>query len=168
MKPSRLWLAITAVLFVGWLGWLGWMVWTLRQEAAEGGGQPIILSRPQFLVASVVVTAEVKERADQPTTATVTAVHWPRNEETAKLVGRTIDVAGLGGSRGLGAAGAYILPLMGGVNDYRVAPTPASPGFPPNASKSGEPGPPRVYPSTPHTREQLEQIRSRLALEAER
>jgi hypothetical protein len=65
-------------------------------------------------------------------------------------------------SRGLAGAGSYIVPLLNGRNSYRVTPTPPSPGNPPLASQPGEPGPPRVYASTPSVQEQLEAIRQKL------
>ena len=47
--------------------------------------------------------------------------------------------------------GEYILPLERlGENGYQVVPLPRSPGFP-----SGRP---RIYPSTPQTREQVKEI----------
>lgn len=159
MQRSRVWLVLTAVLFVAWLGYLGYRVWTLRQEAAEGGGQPIILSRPQFLIASLVVSAEVEGKDRQPLSAKVIEIHWPDNEEMRKLVGQTIEVDNIGESQGLSGAGTYLLPLLSAADGYRVAPTPPSPGYPPSVGRPGEPGPPRVYPRVPATLHQLEQIR---------
>lgn len=112
MQRSQVWLILTAVLFVAWLGYLGYWVLALRREAAEGGGQPIILSRPQFLVASLVVSAEVAGKDQQPLTAKVLEVYWPSNEETRKLVGQSIKVDNLGESEGLSGAGTYLLPLL--------------------------------------------------------
>jgi hypothetical protein len=162
MQRSRPWLIITAALFAAWMGWLGYMVLTVRREAAEGGGEPVVLSRPQFLVASLVVTAAVEGKDRKPDTAKVVEVHWPDNEETRQLVGRTVEVANLAASQGLAGAGTYLLPLQDTADGYRVAPTPPSPGYPPVANQRGDLGPPRIYPSTPHVREQLDQIRARL------
>lgn len=162
MQRSQVWLILTAVLFVAWLGYLGYWVLALRREAAEGGGQPIILSRPQFLVASLVVSAEVAGKDQQPLTAKVLEVYWPSNEETRKLVGQSIKVDNLGESEGLSGAGTYLLPLLSAGDGYRVTPTPPSPGYPPSVGRPGEPGPPRVYPRVPSTVRQLEQIQKEL------
>jgi hypothetical protein len=42
--------------------------------------------------------------------------------------------------------GAYVLPLSRDGNQYRITPTPPSPGFPSDGPP--RPGPPRFYPAT--------------------
>jgi hypothetical protein len=160
MDKARLKLVVAAVLFAGWIGYLAYLVVGLaQQEPAGPDGKPVVLSRPQFLVATLVVTAEVEDRTDRPTRAIVKAVHWPQNAETAALVDQTVEVRNLARSEGLNEAGRYILPLWSERDTFQVAPTPPSPGYPPGGP-SREAGPSRVYLSTPHTQEQLEQIRA--------
>ncbi len=149
MKARALWLIATSVLFLGWLGWLGYLAWTTSR--------PIVLSRPQLLISTVDVIAEVQEKAGKPSDhATVLEVHWPPSGPEQKLVGKTIRVVNLPESefKWIGP-GQYILPLVKDGNAYRVAEIPPSPGF--DSDLHGER--PRIYPRTPETIKQLDSIR---------
>ena len=149
MKARALWLIATSVLFLAWLGWLGYLAWTTSR--------PIVLSRPQLLVSTVDVIAEVQEKDGKPADqAKVLEVHWPPNGPEQKLVGQTIHVVNLPESefKWIGP-GQYILPLVKDGNAYRVAEIPLSPGFDPDLH--GEH--PRIYPRTAETIKQLDSIR---------
>jgi hypothetical protein len=174
VRPGVGRLLLTALLFVGWLGYLGYLVATrpltvddFRQRFWDGG-QPLVLSRPQLLVSDLDVIAHV----DDPTKPVVVReVLYPAGEQKV-LPGNSITVANLGDCRpppreaGQPAPadwtgpGDYLLPLLrwteGGETRYKVAPTPPSPGYPPQ--RGLEPGPPRIYPDKPQTRAQYSQI----------
>src|SRR5262245_56647666 len=53
MKPSRVRLAVCALLFLGWIGWLVYLSATTTR--------PVVLSRPQFLAADLYVVAELRQ-----------------------------------------------------------------------------------------------------------
>jgi hypothetical protein len=151
MKAAALRLALAGVLFAAWIGWLVSLVYSMKASVPPGGSRPIVLSRPQFLVSSLDVSADVPAIDADPAEVTVREVFWPNTEQD--LVGKRLKVSHLSECREdwLGP-GEYILPLERlGENGYQVVPLPRSPGFP-----SGRP---RIYPSTPQTREQLKGIR---------
>src|SRR5581483_9291630 len=139
-----------SVLFLAWIGWLLYLVLNTRH--------PIILSRPQFLVANLYVVAQVNGSAQEADgKASVLRVPWALTAADEKLKGteitiRYLDEAGLPGWEG---AGEYILPLVrdkdGG---FRLALTPTSPGY--------SPGNPldrlRIYSVTPQALAQLDEI----------
>jgi hypothetical protein len=151
MKPAALRLTLAGVLFVAWIGWLVYLVYTMKASVPSGATRPVVLSRPQFLVSSLDVSADVPEIDRNPVEVTVREVFWPSTEQ--ELVGKKIKVSHLSECReDWTGPGEYILPLERlGENGYQVVPLPRSPGFP-----SGRP---RIYPSTPQTREQLQEIR---------
>jgi hypothetical protein len=120
-----------------------------------------VLSRPQFLIADLVVTADIDARDRKPTTVKIKQVHWSRGIGHEKWADQTILIDNLTASEGLGQAGEYIVPLVQGQGTFRVAVTPPSPGFS-HQSHPGERDAGRVYPSTPSTRAQLDQIRTQL------
>jgi hypothetical protein len=151
MKPATLRLTLAGVLFAAWIGWLVYLVYTMKASVPRGGTRPIVLSRPQFLVSSLDVSADAPEIDKDPAEVTVREVFWPTTEQD--LVDKKIKVSHLSECREdwLGP-GEYILPLERlGESGYQVVPLPRSPGFP-----SGRP---RIYPSTPQTRAQLKEIR---------
>jgi hypothetical protein len=145
MKPAVLRLLLAGLLFFGWIGYLSYLAATVRQ--------PIVLSRPQFLISQLDVLAAV-ERGDGEgeLRVKVLEVHWPRDEATRQLDGTTIAVADLAECEGYKGPGEYILPLTKDTKGtYHVAPTPPSPGY-----ERG--GPRRIYPLTPETRQQLANV----------
>jgi hypothetical protein len=153
MKPAVLRLVIAAVLFAAWIGWLVHLVYSMKSSLPPGATRPVILSRPQFLVSSLDVIAEVDTIAADPAEVTIREVYWPQGKDAPDLKGKKIKVSRLPECRDdwLGP-GEYILPLAShGDQGYQVVPVPRSPGFP-----SGRP---RIYPVTPQTRRQLEEIR---------
>ncbi len=156
MKAAYARLAIVLALFVGWLGYLGYLVY------AERGDAYVVLSRPQFAVSDVDVIADVNAGSD---VVTVDEVLFPKSNDGQKLVGKQIRVTNLEECRpahpppgaaprpDLNGNGKYLLPLQEPVNDdkdFRVCPTPPSPGF--------EVGTPRIYPATEEVMGQYRQI----------
>src|SRR5262245_50028002 len=53
MKPSRVRLAVCALLFLGWIGWLVYLSATTTR--------PVVLSRPQLLAADLYVIADLQQ-----------------------------------------------------------------------------------------------------------
>lgn len=118
---ARLILAVTA--FTLWLGWLAYLAFTTIQ--------PTVLSRPQFLVSTFDVLAEVgaKEgRRDHQ--VTIKKVYWPI-EEAGKHVDERVTIADLPELEkdGWAGPGLYLLPLTKQGDHYRVAAIPPSPGY---------------------------------------
>ncbi len=159
MKAACVRLALVLALFVGWLGYEGYLV---RAQKAAGG---VVLSRPQLLVADLVVIGDVKRGSDE---VTVREILSPTGPEEQRLAGKPIRVTNLEDCRpppdgkantgpDLKGDGDYLLPLQdldpdakAGAKRYRVAVIPPSPGF----SK----GTPRIYPATPEVRAQYRQL----------
>lgn len=157
MKWAPLRLLLAGVLFAAWIGWL---VYVVRSSVPPGASRPVVLSRPQFLVSSLDVIAYVDELDHDPAELTIRDVFWPKGKQASDLMGKTIKVSRLPECHddfvGVGP-GEYILPLARfGEHGYQVVPLPRSPGFP-----SGRP---RIYPATPQTRRQLQEIRKALDL----
>jgi hypothetical protein len=143
MKAATARLVLAAALFLGWIGWLAYLAATTTH--------PVVLARPQFLVAGLDVIAEVQERDGKPVPVVqVREVLWPRDDR----LGDTLRVTNLPECEGWAGAGSYLLPLVKDGDSYRVPSIPRSPGFEPE--KHGQP---RIYPDTPQTREQEKQVR---------
>ena len=158
MKPPTLAFVLAAALFAAWIGWLVYLVSAMKSSLPPGASRPVVLSRPQFLVSSLDIIANVDQIDADPAEVTVRDVVWPEGKEAQDLRDKKIKVSHLPecGQDWIGP-GDYILPLMrSGEQGYQVAPLPRSPGFP-----SGRP---RIYPSTPETRRQLPEIRKAVAL----
>jgi hypothetical protein len=150
MKPlTRLIVAI--VLFVAWLGWLGYLV--------VSAAHPIVLSRPQFLISDLDVIAKVEAADGAPNPeVTIDSVYWARASSfrpEGKQQIRVLNLSQVTDTHGWQGPGLYILPLIKEGKDYRVADVPRSPGFEPEVRDAA----PRIYPLTPQTRAQLEEIR---------
>jgi hypothetical protein len=138
MTRRRWLLVLAAGLFAGWILYLAYL--------ALPPHRPIVLSRPQFLVADLWVIADVDD-LDRP--VKVVEVPYARGEAPEK--GATIAVGNLAQCKeDWKGSGRYILPLVREGTAYQVAATPRSPGGP-------GPDVPRVhiYPDTPETRGQL-------------
>jgi hypothetical protein len=152
MKSAGLRLALAVMLFAGWIGWLVYLAVKTPRPVSPTQPQPWVLSRPQFLVSSLDVIAEVDGINGKRSKVTVVDVHWPGGKQTKQLVGKAIPVTNLAECRDdWTGPGEYILPLIATDKDeYGVAPQPPSPGFP-----SGRP---RIYRVTPQTLGQLREI----------
>jgi hypothetical protein len=151
---QKLRLIVPACLFIGWIGYLAFLVSITRD--------PVILSRPQFLVADLYVIAELepltlKEGPERPSgKITVKEVAWPKAE--ASLVSTDIMVRGLPNCEernGWVGKGVYIVPVTKSGDDYFLTEIPLSPGFHKNAETFNYL---RIYPSTPQAREQLGEL----------
>jgi hypothetical protein len=144
MTFARVRLAVAVSLFTAWIGCLVYLSATTVQ--------PVILSRPQFLVSNFDVVAQLERTDGSPPQVEVVEVRWPTDDRTRQaLVGKTIPVVNLEDCRGWTGPGRYLLPLMTSGKEYRVAPIPRSPGYP-------QPGRPVIYPWTPQVEAQLGQI----------
>jgi len=140
MTPAtarRTFLIASAAAFALWIGYLVFLAVSTRH--------PVVLSRPQFLVADLVVVAQV-ERADADRVKVV-RVKRPQQDQ---LRDQEIHVTNLADCEGWAGADRYILPLVAqGPGEYRVAAVPRSPGYPGGQR-------PRIYPATPATERQLD------------
>lgn len=145
MRLARLRLVVAVCLFGGWLSYLAYLAATTRN--------PVVLSRPQFLVSSFDVVAQVDRPDGQPPSVTVRQVLWPAGDKARALEGLTVKVTNLADATGWDKPGAYILALQSEKDTFRVAPTPVSPGFHPLRGAS-----PPIYPLTGDTLHQLSLI----------
>ncbi len=121
-------LVVSGILFLSWIGFLLYLV--LRTH------DPVILSRPQFLVAPLQVIAQVDEKDGKPAaTVTVEKVGYAADSADEKLAGKQLIVEGLpdcGPKQGWAGPGPYLLPLKrnaGGALIFQVTPLPISPGY---------------------------------------
>jgi hypothetical protein len=129
MTFPRARLAVAASLFTAWLGYLFLLVLTSQHT--------VVLSRPQFLVSSLFVVADLTDDGDgKPArTATIERVLW--SSELVDLKGAKIKIANLPDTalQGYEGPGKYILPLQelpaksGPV--YQIARVPPSPRYEP-------------------------------------
>lgn len=140
-------LILAAVLFLGWLGYLGYLV-ICRPHAPSGllgafEGRPLTLSRPQFLVSTLDVVAEVS--GEKGETVLVKEVLFPPSSPLKP--GTEIRVENIDQCRSLSdplaktadppldysGPGLYLLPLQAvdakDLHRYQVVPVPPSPGF---------------------------------------
>jgi hypothetical protein len=151
MKVSRVRLAVAAVLFLGWIGWLAYL--------AVSNHDPVILSRPQFLIADLWVIGDINTQDDHPRReVAVREVVWA--SQGKKPSGDVLEVADLPDMKtenGWRGTGTYMVPVtvrtVGKRDYYTVTPLPRSPGFP-------EAGERRIYVATPETRAQLDHLLS--------
>jgi len=148
MKRQR-WLLIAAGgLFALWTSWLAY-------EAATTTNV-VIVSRPQILMAPIVVEAEIRALPGAQTEAIVGQVYRGGNQEIQP--GKTLPVD-LHGARGWQKPGLYILALDRDGDAHGslfVVPIPISPGFRP--TPDSELSAPPIYPATESTRYQVRAI----------
>jgi hypothetical protein len=144
-------LALAAVLFVAWIGYLAVLAWTTSR--------PVVLSRPQFLVANLYVIAELPGSDRPAADVTVREAGGPGvDRDKVKPGGRVkvINLPEVGPAQGWHGAGEYILPLSKRQDGtFQVTPIPPSPGF---AADAGRAERLRIYPATRETRAQLRQL----------
>jgi hypothetical protein len=150
-QRTLLLLALAAAGFLGWIGYLAFLVLTVRH--------PVVLSRPQLLGADLDVVARLDDLGGK---ATVVDVPWSRPGQAAPEKGKSIRVTNLERCRpDWTGPGEYLLPLKRAVDDFEVAPTAPSPGYPPAPDPflpRPKEGPPRIYRSSPAVLEQLRQL----------
>jgi hypothetical protein len=133
---------LAAGLFLAWIGWLAFLAATTTH--------PVVLSRPQLMVSTLDVIAQVDADDSRPAkTVTVKDVHWPpaRNEE---LANKPLVVTNLAQAEGWDGPGEYILPLIREGKNYEVAAIPSSPGYSLHQV--------RIYRRTAETLRQLQSI----------
>ncbi len=144
MKPAAWRLVVTAALFLAWVGYLAYLALMTRN--------PVVLSRPQFLVAELHVLA-TRDGGDD---FVVNDVLWPPDKKE-EWQGKKIVVENLKDCETWSAKGwqtapppegqKVLMPLRQAGSDFDVSPIPTSPGYPPpDAQRSGA-GPPRIYPA---------------------
>jgi hypothetical protein len=138
-------LVLAAGLFIAWIGVLALL--------AATSTQPVVLSRPQFLVSDYDVIAQVSQGPHGPDReVTIDQVHWPEKENES-LKGKKVTISNLDQCDGLEGPGQYILPLKKADAGHFVVASPAmSPGFEPIKAR------PRIYRATPETLRQLSAI----------
>jgi hypothetical protein len=157
MRKSRLRLLVAAVLFAAWLGYLAYLAATTTQ--------PTVLSRPQFLVADLYVIAEIPAdpaAAGQPTNVvTVKKLVWSADSGDARRTKlRVENLNHLEPRYGWHGPDEYILALSRSKTDaevFQVTPLPRTPGF--RATDNQSRPLYRIYPATPTTLRELEQIK---------
>ena len=124
---AKLRLAVAVCLFVGWISWLAYLVATTRN--------PVILSRPQFIVADLWIRCQLEGVGNTPQpTLVVREVLWARDPKDQGLVEKQItveDLDNVGWDLGWAGPGDYLLPLQKIKDGFRLAALPASPGFSP-------------------------------------
>jgi len=169
-------LILTGALFLGWLGYLCYLV-ICRPHLPSGligafAGRPLTLSRPQFLVSTLDIVAEVY--GDKGEKVIVKEVLFPKANPPVKI-GEQIQVANIDRCRPLSnpftseihpppdytGPGLYLLPLQPidtseSPPRFEVVPTPPSPGFP--TPQGVHVGPPRIYPATAEMRAEYHEI----------
>jgi hypothetical protein len=153
MKRAKVLFIAAGVVFGLWTAWLAY-------EAATTTNV-IIVSRPQLLMAPIVVEAEVPVGPAGEREVIVKHIYrWEKPPTWDKVAPRKVLVSDLGGARGWRGPGAYILALQGGPDEqtqpYRLVPVPISPGFRPQPDS--ELAKPPMYPATDSTRYQVRAI----------
>jgi hypothetical protein len=138
MKRRRWFLILAVGLAVAWTAWLGYQAWTTAD--------PVVVSRPQVMVAPLVVEADLAADHSNPRGATIRQIYRGDGVRGLAAEGQSIrvrDVADL-------AAGAYILALRDTdiAGEYAVVAVPGSAGFARGARRTP------VYPATESTRVQ--------------
>jgi hypothetical protein len=147
MMSPKARLALAAGLFIAWIGWLVYVVLQSRD--------PVILSRPQFLVADLYVTALLTADGDAPSeTVTIADVLWAAGREKPDEA-KQIKVAKLSKcalKQGWQGEGVYLLPLSETKQShiYNLTSIPPSPGY-----GAKEPENLRIYLDTEDARRQV-------------
>jgi hypothetical protein len=149
MKRCRVLLVLTTVLFLAWIGWLTFLAATTTE--------PLVLARPQFLLADLYVVADVvaNPASEEPDDiVTVEQVIWSANQADAQHKKILVkNLTRMDAHHGWQGPGQYILPLSRTKESdvFQVTALPRTPGF------SGGLG--RIYHVTPQTLEQLQQLK---------
>jgi hypothetical protein len=136
MMSPKARLVVAAGLFLAWMGWLVYLVAQTRH--------PVVLSRPQFLVADLYVTARLRADGDKPAArVTIEETLWARDAGDKLPAGTEVTIPALaeswqkedavkpkyGPDQGWQGERVYLLPLIKKKGDYDVASIPLSPGF---------------------------------------
>ena len=132
---------VAGLLFLAWLGFLLHLVVASRDL--------IVLSRPQFLVATRYVIAEVQAADGKPAPRVKAETVWAADREPTEEFD-VVNLPAIGPASGWQGPGRYILPLWKAPTGYAVPPIPPAPGRHFDEV--------RIYPLTPQTRAQLDEI----------
>ena len=138
---------VAAGLFVAWLGWLVYLVTQTRD--------PVILSRPQFLVADLYVTARLSAEDGKPApVVTIVEVLWTRDTKEKLAAAAQVTVADVPDSdpEHWKGEGVYLLPLQKTGDTYRLAKVPLSPGFGDGPHRL------RIYPANDEALRQVREL----------
>src|SRR5437588_12979769 len=89
MKRRPVLLVLAAVGFFSWIGYLAYLALT--------ASEPIVLSRPQFLISALDVGVEVHSLPDgRPVPhVKVLKTFWPHTQEAERLQGTSLDIQDL-------------------------------------------------------------------------
>jgi hypothetical protein len=145
MKRRPRLLALAAGLFAVWIAYLAFLALTTSS--------PVVLSRPQFLVADLWVIGHVDDFDNTPTIQVNEVVYArPGLDGDKPAKDAKIEVSNLSRCKAEGMKpGPYIMPLSREGQGFHVTPVPRSPGGPVSAQF-------RVYADTPETRAQLRHL----------
>jgi len=133
---------VAAILFVAWIGFLAFLAIQTRE--------PVVLSRPQFLVSDAVVLATINENDGHPDPAVADfKVVWSKDGSGAKDLGPLIipALSESDAENGWRGPGDYLLPLrkrqFGKEMIYELTQLPLIPGFRPKPGSNA-----RIYKAT--------------------
>lgn len=152
MMSPKARLILAASLFVAWIGWLAYLVVQTRD--------PVILSRPQFLVADLYVIARLTADDGKPAkVVTVEDMLWAAPNRQPPAKGATITVENLsecGSRQGWQGEGLYLLALSrtSRPDTEMLKLIPPSPGYAPINPTDRL----RIYPATEDAIRQVREI----------
>ncbi len=157
MKPVVGRFLLVGALFLGWIGYLGYLVLTARH--------PVVLSRPQFLMAELTVIAEVTQDPKKSNQVKVKQVFGPQvshegsDADSFPEVGKEITIERLDQSQGWKKPGEYIIPLIVDKKRYEIAPVPRPLSYVPQRSS----GWPKywIYDASSNARSQMQELVSK-------
>jgi hypothetical protein len=154
MMSAKTRLIVAAGLFIAWIGWLTYLVVRTRN--------PVILSHPQFLVADVIVVAQLTGDDKPDRQIKVIEVLWS-NDKSKPAKDDELDVIFLEDCtskyHGWEGRGEYLVPLKKKGDVYTLQEIPPSPGYPPGEAALKEKSPRlRIYRATDDARRQADDL----------
>ncbi|MSQ95718.1 MAG: hypothetical protein EXR98_14325 [Gemmataceae bacterium] len=138
-------LAVAACLFVAWLGFLLFLVIDARK---------IVLSKPQFLIAQMIVVAEVRDQGGivDPEVA-IEQVLWSSDPALKSMNALKLpDLSALAEPNGYQGTRKYLLPLIQSPAGWAITPIPRLGAYP------APQVPVRIYAWTPDTEAQVREL----------
>jgi hypothetical protein len=114
-------LVVSAILFLAWLGFLFHLVLETNK---------VVISKPQFQIAQVVIVVVVRDDGGKPEPA-VTVQEVPRGNNKAQLAGQKLhltDLLACNKDHGYVGPGEYVIPLIQRAGAWQIAPIPR-PGY---------------------------------------
>jgi hypothetical protein len=147
MTRRRVFLALAAALFAGW------MIYLLQLALTHW--RPVVVSRPQVLVAEVIVIGAVADPVDSSVVVEEVLFTAEGYQGPTLEPGQAITVKNLAECVGITPGSrTYIFPLKsGGKAGFQVVSIPRSPGY-----DRRPPQPPRIYVDEAESRHQVEHI----------